>query len=64
MEEDIVYSDDDDDDDDRYYQRRAANRTLEPHPQIKQLTDEVLPFYCTCWEMKQGTISLVFVSGL
>ncbi|XP_005929684.1 RNA polymerase II-associated protein 3 [Haplochromis burtoni] len=40
LEEDIVYSDDDDDDDDRYYQRRAANRTLEPHPQIKQLTDE------------------------
>lgn len=40
LEEDIVYSDDDDDDGDGYYQCKATNRTLEPHPQIKQLTDE------------------------
>ncbi|XP_030574776.1 hsp70-Hsp90 organizing protein 1 isoform X2 [Archocentrus centrarchus] len=40
LENDIIYSDDDDDDDDRFYPRRTASRTLEPHPQIKQLTDE------------------------
>ncbi|XP_008299112.1 myosin-11 [Stegastes partitus] len=52
LEDDLIYSDEDDDydddddeeednDDDRYYRpSRAAHRTLEPHPQIKQLTDE------------------------
>ncbi|MEQ2220089.1 hypothetical protein ILYODFUR_001692 [Ilyodon furcidens] len=49
LEDDLIYSDDDDyydddddDDDDDYYHHSlyAANRPLEPHPQIKQLTEE------------------------
>ncbi|KAM4543300.1 uncharacterized protein PAE49_019698 [Odontesthes bonariensis] len=39
IENDLIYSDSDDDDNDPYPQN-AANRPLEPHPQIKQLTDE------------------------
>lgn len=51
LEDDIIYSDDDDvDDDDDYdddpiYTRNAAHRPLEPHPRIRQLTDEVLHFF-------------------
>ncbi|KAM6968675.1 uncharacterized protein LKV04_017540 [Tautogolabrus adspersus] len=41
LEDDIVYSDDDDDD---YYDRSSPhyspNRTLQPHPRIRQLTEE------------------------
>ncbi|KAM4724138.1 uncharacterized protein FYW61_014690 isoform 2-T2 [Anableps anableps] len=44
LEDDLMYSDDDDDDyyddDDDYHPRYAANKPLEPHPQIKQLTEE------------------------
>ncbi|XP_073339048.1 uncharacterized protein [Pagrus major] len=45
LEEDLIYSDDDDDDDeddddDHFYPRNHAHRTLEPHPRIRQLTDE------------------------
>ncbi|XP_029317015.1 uncharacterized protein LOC115027676 [Cottoperca gobio] len=44
LEDDIIYTDDDDDDDDdeddHFYQQNAAQRPLEPHPRIKQLTDE------------------------
>ncbi|XP_022072501.2 uncharacterized protein si:dkey-33c12.4 [Acanthochromis polyacanthus] len=53
LEDDIIFSDEDDDDDeyedddddddsnDPYYRpRRAVQGALEPHPQIKQLTDE------------------------
>lgn len=45
LEDDLEYSDDDDDDyyddDDDYYQPRfSPKKPLEPHPQIKQLTDE------------------------
>ncbi|XP_042338280.1 stress response protein NST1-like [Plectropomus leopardus] len=39
LEDDIIYSDEDDDDD-RFYSRRAAHKKLEPHPRIKQLTEE------------------------
>ncbi|MEQ2170964.1 hypothetical protein GOODEAATRI_005892 [Goodea atripinnis] len=52
LEDDLIYSDDDDyydddDDDDDYYHHSlyAANRPLEPHPQIKQLTEEVTPSF-------------------
>ncbi|XP_072221494.1 uncharacterized protein [Leuresthes tenuis] len=38
LENDLIYSDSEDDDDP--YPQNAANRPLEPHPQIKQLTDE------------------------
>lgn len=41
LENDIIYSDDDDEDDDRFYTPSAAHRPLEPHPRIRQLTDEV-----------------------
>lgn len=48
LHEDLIYSDDDDDeddyDDDYFYSNSAAYRPLEPHPRIRQLTDEVLPF--------------------
>ncbi|XP_034714141.1 uncharacterized protein si:dkey-33c12.4 [Etheostoma cragini] len=41
LENDIIYSDDDDDDDDDHYcPQHAAHRSLEPHPRIRQLTDE------------------------
>ncbi|XP_033499098.1 uncharacterized protein LOC117267346 isoform X3 [Epinephelus lanceolatus] len=41
FEDDIIYSDEDDDeDDDRFYPYNAAHKVLEPHPRIKQLTDE------------------------
>ncbi|XP_034419312.1 RNA polymerase II-associated protein 3-like isoform X2 [Cyclopterus lumpus] len=43
LEDDIIYSDDDyndDDEDDHFYAHNAAYKPLEPHPQIKQLTDE------------------------
>ncbi|XP_061599066.1 tetratricopeptide repeat protein 31-like isoform X2 [Cololabis saira] len=46
LEEDLIFSDeeeeDDDDDDNNVvpYSSQGANRSLEPHPQIKQLTDE------------------------
>ncbi|XP_070834564.1 protein STIP1 homolog isoform X2 [Chaetodon trifascialis] len=42
LDEDSLYSDDDDDDDDDddYYPRSVSHRPLEPHPRIRQLTDE------------------------
>ncbi|XP_013873486.1 glutamic acid-rich protein isoform X2 [Austrofundulus limnaeus] len=47
LEDDLLYTDEDDDDDtdddnddDYYYPQRAIRKHLEPHPQIKQLTDE------------------------
>ncbi|XP_039641139.1 uncharacterized protein si:dkey-33c12.4 isoform X2 [Perca fluviatilis] len=40
LEDDILYSDNDDEDDDYYCPQHAAHRSLEPHPRIKQLTDE------------------------
>ncbi|XP_041827752.1 tetratricopeptide repeat protein 31 isoform X2 [Melanotaenia boesemani] len=42
LEDDLLYSDEDDDSDDSLLHRphHAAHRALEPHPQIKQLTDE------------------------
>ncbi|XP_054913329.1 RNA polymerase II-associated protein 3 isoform X2 [Poeciliopsis prolifica] len=44
LEDDLIYSDDDDDycddNDDDYHPPYAASKPLEPHPQIKQLTDE------------------------
>ncbi|XP_059209561.1 RNA polymerase II-associated protein 3 isoform X2 [Centropristis striata] len=41
LEDDLIYSDDDDDEDnDRISSRYTAHRQLEPHPRIKQLTDE------------------------
>ncbi|XP_035530000.1 tetratricopeptide repeat protein 31-like [Morone saxatilis] len=39
LEDDIIYSDDDDDDD-HLYPHNSAHRPLEPHPRIRQLTDE------------------------
>ncbi|KAM9341676.1 uncharacterized protein ABDE67_015338 [Symphorus nematophorus] len=39
LEDDLIYSDDDDDDDDdRFY--TPSHKALEPHPRIRQLTDE------------------------
>ncbi len=54
LEDDIIYSDDDDDDDDDdpVYTRSAAHRPLEPHPRIRQLTDEVLRFCFTFLKAK------------
>ncbi|XP_037652668.1 RNA polymerase II-associated protein 3 isoform X1 [Sebastes umbrosus] len=44
LEDDLYYDDDDDDDDeeddDHFYPQNAAHKHLEPHPRIKQLTDE------------------------
>ncbi|XP_010746002.2 uncharacterized protein si:dkey-33c12.4 isoform X1 [Larimichthys crocea] len=43
LEDDIIYSDedeDDEDDDDRVYSQNSAHKALEPHPRIRQLTDE------------------------
>lgn len=42
LEVDIIYSDDDynDQDDDHFYANNAAYKPLEPHPRIKQLTNE------------------------
>ncbi|XP_044023469.1 stress-induced-phosphoprotein 1 [Siniperca chuatsi] len=41
LDDDLIYSDDDDDDDyDHFYPHSAAHRPLEPHPRIRQLTDE------------------------
>ncbi|KAL7381048.1 hypothetical protein ABVT39_027772 [Epinephelus coioides] len=40
FEDDIIYSDEDDEDDDHFYPYNAAHKVLEPHPRIKQLTDE------------------------
>ncbi|XP_028250765.1 eukaryotic translation initiation factor 5B [Parambassis ranga] len=42
LEDDLIYSDsyDDDDDDDYDHSRHAAKQPLQPHPQIKQLTEE------------------------
>lgn len=42
LQDDLMYSSDDDDDDDGFYQSNAAFRPLEPHPRIRQLTDEVM----------------------
>lgn len=41
FEDDLIYSDDDDDDDDDDYNQSFSHKSLEPHPQIKQLTEEV-----------------------
>ncbi|XP_042243932.1 uncharacterized protein si:dkey-33c12.4 [Thunnus maccoyii] len=38
LENEIIYSDEDDDDE--FYPPMAPNRALEPHPRIRQLTDE------------------------
>nr|XP_020459758.1 uncharacterized protein LOC109962410 [Monopterus albus] len=38
LHSDIIYSDDDDDDD--FYPQSTAHRPLQPHPRIRQLTDE------------------------
>lgn len=43
MEDDLIYSDEEDDDEDDVPSR--PNRALEPHPQIKQLTDEVSTWF-------------------
>ncbi|KAM6912818.1 uncharacterized protein FYW49_011252 [Xenentodon cancila] len=40
LEDDLEYSDEESNDDDVPYSSQTANGTLEPHPQIKQLTDE------------------------
>ncbi|XP_041667829.1 RNA polymerase II-associated protein 3 [Cheilinus undulatus] len=41
LEDDIIYSDDDDDDDyDHCSPQYSPNRPLEPHPRIRQLTEE------------------------
>ncbi|XP_024858494.1 RNA polymerase II-associated protein 3 isoform X2 [Kryptolebias marmoratus] len=40
LEDDLIYTDDDNDDDNEYYPYCATKKHLEPHPQIKQLTDE------------------------
>ncbi|TNN50935.1 Tetratricopeptide repeat protein 31 [Liparis tanakae] len=41
LEDDIIYSDDDyNDQDDHFYANNAAYKPLEPHPRIKQLTNE------------------------
>ncbi|XP_068435846.1 uncharacterized protein [Clinocottus analis] len=46
LEDDIIYSDDDndynnnDEDDHHFYAQNASCKSLEPHPRIKQLTDE------------------------
>ncbi|XP_041810317.1 protein STIP1 homolog isoform X2 [Chelmon rostratus] len=41
LDNDILYSDDDDDDDDDdFYPHNVSHRPLEPHPRIRQLTDE------------------------
>lgn len=47
LQDDLMYSDDDDEDDededdDDFYPCHAAYRPLEPHPRIRQLTDEVI----------------------
>ncbi|XP_063765345.1 reticulocyte-binding protein homolog 2a isoform X2 [Eleginops maclovinus] len=39
LDDDIIYSDDDEDDD-HFYTPTSAHRSLEPHPRIKQLTEE------------------------
>ena len=45
LDDDIIYTDDDDDDedDDRFYTPTVSHRSLEPHPRIKQLSEEVFP---------------------
>ncbi|KAF3845152.1 hypothetical protein F7725_008315 [Dissostichus mawsoni] len=41
LDDDIIYTDDDDDeDDDRFYTPTVSHRSLEPHPRIKQLSEE------------------------
>ncbi|XP_047183323.1 uncharacterized protein si:dkey-33c12.4 isoform X2 [Scophthalmus maximus] len=41
LEDDLIYSDDDDDDDDYHIcPYNSAHRPIEPHPQIRQLTEE------------------------
>ncbi|XP_070776599.1 stress-induced-phosphoprotein 1 isoform X2 [Enoplosus armatus] len=40
LEDDLIYSDEDDEDDDHFYPHSVAHRPLEPHPRIRQLTDE------------------------
>lgn len=51
LEDDLYYDDDDEDDDeeddDHFYPNNAAHKHLEPHPRIKQLTDEVIHFCFT-----------------
>nr|XP_046268662.1 RNA polymerase II-associated protein 3 isoform X2 [Scatophagus argus] len=39
LDDDIIYSDDSDDDD-NFYPHSVAHRPLQPHPRIRQLTDE------------------------
>lgn len=57
LEDDIVYTDDDDDeDDDHYCPQHASHRSLEPHPRIKQLTDEVLHFGFTSFRVLYQTV--------
>ncbi|KAK5917145.1 hypothetical protein CgunFtcFv8_012060 [Champsocephalus gunnari] len=41
LDDDLIYTDDDDDeDDDSFYTRTVSHRSLEPHPRIKQLSEE------------------------
>lgn len=49
LEDDLIYSDsDDDDEDDNDHSRHAAKQPLQPHPQIKQLTEEVVQWFHLC----------------
>lgn len=50
--EDDIYSDDDDDDD-NFYPNNVAHRPLEPHPRIRQLTEEVVHSTFAIWKVKQ-----------
>lgn len=57
FEDDIIYSDEDDGDDDEDYSEHfsspnAPPRTLEPHPRIRQLTEEVIHCSFIYMEMK------------
>ncbi len=56
LEDDIIYSDDededDDDNDDPFRSHHVAHRPLEPHPRIRQLTDEVFCFCFTFLKVK------------
>lgn len=58
LEVDIIYSDDDynDQDDDHFYANNAAYKPLEPHPRIKQLTNEVLHFCFSSLKVKPSSL--------
>lgn len=55
LDHDLIYTDEEDDDDDddvHFCSHNAAYRPLQPHPRIRQLTDEVLHFCFTFFESK------------